>query len=111
VVFDRLGAGRSIGIAQIAEAITHDQDVRHTLVLRPLGEVGQVGRVLCLVLEELVDVFDRVDAELLLGGVGKIEVVEFAGEDGAVQRPFRQRDPEQGQRSGSVRGLASCPTL
>ena len=104
VVFDHLGAGRSIGIAQIAEAITHDQDVRHALVLRPLGEVGQVGRVFSLVLEELVDVLDRVDAKLLLGGAGEIEVVKFTGEDGAVQRPFRQRDAEERRRNRGLRG-------
>ena len=103
MILDRLGAGGGIGIAEVAEAIAHDQDVRHTLVLRPLGEVCQVGRILCLVLEELVDVFDRVDPELLLGGVGKIEVVEFAGEDGAVQRPFRQRDAEEGRRDRWLR--------
>ena len=104
MILDRLGAGGGLGIAKVAEAIAHDQDVRHTLVLRPLGEVCQVGRILCLVLEELVDVFDRVDPELLLGSAGEIEVVEFAGKERAVQRPFRQRDTEERRRSGGVRG-------
>ena len=104
MILDRLGAGGGLGIAKVAEAIAHDQDVRHTLVLRPLGEVGQVGRVLSLVLEELVDVLDRVDAKLLLGGAGEIEVVKFTGEDGAVQRPFRQRDAEERRRNRGLRG-------
>ena len=111
MVLDRLGAGGTLGITEIAEAIAHDQDVRHALVLRPLGKVCQVGRILRLVLEELVDIFDRVDAKLLLGGAGEIEIVELAGEEGAVQRPFRQRDLEEGHRSGGVRGPTLCPSL
>jgi Fe-S cluster assembly protein SufD len=65
MVFDRLGAGCGLWVAQVAEAVAHDQNVRHTLVGRPLGEVCQVGRILGLVLEEPVHILDGGDAELL----------------------------------------------
>src|SRR6185437_13893755 len=45
-----------------------------------------------LIGEKLVDVFDGLDAEVLFGRFGEVEVVEFFGEQGPVQRPLRQRN-------------------
>ena len=100
VLLDRRGAGLVIGVAEVAEAVAHDQDVRHALVGRPLGEVGDVVGVLGLVLEELVDVLDPVDAELLLRRPREVEVVELAREERVVERPLGERDFECRLRAG-----------
>ena len=92
VVLDCLGAGLVVGVAEVAEAVAHQEQVLHAFVGRPPGEIGQVVGVFGLVLEELIDVLDGVDAELLAGRPREVEVVELAGEDRLVQRPFRERD-------------------
>ena len=70
----------------------------------PLVQVGQVGLVFRLVLEELIDVFDGFDAKFGFCDLGKVQVVQFAGEQGLVQRPFGQRDLEQRALARRPRG-------
>ncbi len=95
VVFDRLRAGGGVGIAEVAEAVAHDEHVRHALVGGPLGELGDVVGIPHLVLEELIDVFHGVDAKRLLRGAREVEVVELAGEERLVERPLGERDLEE----------------
>ena len=98
VVLDRLCAGRGVGVAEIAQAVAHDEHVRHALVGGSLGQFGEVVGILRLVLEKLVHVFDGVDPELLLRSFRKVEIVELAGEERLVERPFGERDLEAGGR-------------
>ena len=70
VIFDGLGAGLGFGVAEVAQAVAHDQQVLHAGIGRPAGQVGEVVGVLGLVLEELVDVLDCRDAELLAAAAG-----------------------------------------
>ena len=57
-------------------------------------EVRQVGGVLRLVLEELVDVLEAGDAVLLLREAREVEVRDLLLEQGPVQRPLGERDGE-----------------
>src|SRR5690606_27990175 len=61
------------------------------LILGALRELGEVLLVLRLVLEELVHVLDRLDAETA-SRLREIEVVELLAKEGAVKRPLGKRD-------------------
>ena len=80
--------------AHVTLAVDHDQHAGHAVIVGPGLQILQVGRVVGLVLEELVDELRALDAVLLAGEPGKIEVRDLPGEEGLVQRPFRQRDLE-----------------
>ena len=59
-----------------------------------LAELGEVGGVVGLVLEELVDELNGLDAVVLAGGLGEVEVVELLGEQGLVEGPLGEGDAE-----------------
>ena len=94
VILDGLVALLLVRGAHVAFAVDHDQDAGHTVVVGTGFQVLEVSRVVGLVLEELVDELDTLDAVLLAGDLGKIEVVDLLGEEGLVQRPLGQRDLE-----------------
>ena len=95
VVFNSgLPLGR-VRIAKIALAVAHDEDLRDAFILGPLAHLGQVGGVLRLVFEELVDVLDGVDFQALRD-LCEVEVLHPAVEERTVDRPFRERDFVEG---------------
>ena len=104
VVLDGLRPLASSSGAQVALAVDHDQDAGDADVVGALLQVLEVGRVVGLVLEELVDELDPLDAVVLAGDLGEVEVVDLLGEQGLVQRPLGQRDLEVADLAG--RGLA-----
>jgi hypothetical protein len=75
----------------------------------------QINRVVCLVLEELIDELGALDAVLVAGDLGKVEVRNLAREQGLVQRPFGQRELEvaigtgRGARPQEVRTRQAQP--
>src|SRR6476660_9155469 len=87
MVLDSLVAFGARGIAEVALAIAHNEAALYAEIVAALFELLQVGRILGLVHEEDVDVFDAVDIEILLGDFGEIEVVHLARLQCAVERP------------------------
>ena len=75
VVLDRLLAFLLVGVAEPPLVVAHDQHAAHAEVVAALLHLGEVGLVGGLVLEELVDVLDGVDAEFLLRDFREVEVV------------------------------------
>src|SRR5690606_34649172 len=98
VVLDGLPPLRLVRRAQAPFAVAHDQVLVDALAVCAAVHLGQVRRVLRLVLEEAVDVLDCLDAELLPRDAHEVQVVQLARADRAVQRPLRQRDAEPGGR-------------
>ena len=92
VIFNSLTAFGFVGVTEVSFAVDHDQQLFDAGVGSAFVEFGEVGGVFGFVLEELVDVFDGVDAEFLFGGGGEVEVIKFSAEDGAVERPFGKGD-------------------
>ena len=90
VVLDRLHSGFLLGGAHVSLAVDHDQDAGHADVIGALLEILEVGRVVGLVLEKLVDELDPFDPVVLAGDLGEIEVVDLLGEQGSVERPLGQ---------------------
>jgi len=106
VALDGLRPLGRVGGAEVGLAVDHDQHARDALVGGPLPELLQIGLVAGLVVEELVDVLDRVDAEVLAGHAREVEVGagRAAGaEQVLVQRPLGQRDLEVADAAGAGR--------
>ena len=85
-----VGAG-----AEVAFAIDHDEDVGHAEVGDAFLEFAEVGAVLGLVFEELVDVFEGGDAVGFLGVFRPRHVVEIAFTKGTVVGPLGEGDVEK----------------
>lgn len=88
----------TIGVGAGAEGaftIDHDKNVGHAEIRDALFEFAEVGGVLCLVLEELVDVFEGGDAVGFLGVGGPRHVVEIPFLKSAVVGPLREGDVEE----------------
>ncbi len=81
------------------------------MILAPSPQVGEVGEVLSLVLEEGVHVLDPVDSVLFLGHPGEIQVVQLPRVQGPVQGPFGQGNTEEGfsRPPQAGRGRACTP--
>ncbi len=106
MILNRRRALLLVGIAEVPFPVAHDQQALHAFIGGALFHFGEVLLVLRLVLEKLVDVLDPLDPQRLRG-LREIEIVELARADRAVQRPLRQRNPEQ--RRGSSRGCGKQP--
>ena len=85
VILDSLSSLLLVRVTQISFAVNHDQHLLDTIVGGTLVQLGKIGHVLSLVLEELVDILDGFNAELFLGRESKVEVVQFLGEDRFVE--------------------------
>ena len=96
VVLDGLPAFGLVRVAQRAFVVAHDEQDAHALAVGALLELGEVGSVLRLVHEELVDEFDGLDTKFLPRRLWEVEVVEFLAEEGLVERPFGEGDLEEG---------------
>ena len=109
MIFDGLATAIFIGITKIAFAVDHDEQGLDANVTSTFLEFSKVGGVLSFVLEKLIHILDGLDAEFLFGGGRELEVVQLAREDGAMQRPFGERDFEFGSGGSSkrVRGIYS----
>lgn len=99
--------------SDLSFAIDHDEDVGHTEILHALIEVGEILFVFGFVFEELIDVFQGVDAVGLLGVFGPVEVAQIATLEHAVVGPLGEGDFEEGlllvlgEGSGGERGGGS----
>ena len=76
MLLDGPAAARLFRISKGAFAVDHDQDAVDALSRGALLHLGEVLFILCLVLEELVDVFDSVDPQGV-GGFCEVEIVEL----------------------------------
>src|SRR5262245_36591710 len=81
-----------VRIAQVPLAITHNEQDLDAFSIRPALEVAQVGLVLGLLHEELVDQLDSLDAVVAPGGFREVQMIQFLSKKRFVQRPFGQRD-------------------
>ena len=64
MVFDRFGASRFIGVAQLTFAITHDQQTLDPQIITAVLEFLQVRLVFGFVLEELIYIFNSINIKL-----------------------------------------------
>ena len=95
VALDSIGPFGRVRVAEIANAVAHDEDTLYSGVVAALFHFAEISLVLGLVaefrilhIEELIDPLNRFDPEIRLCEVGKIEVVEFTGLERFVQRPL-----------------------
>ena len=96
VILHGLTSLQGVRVPKIALAIAHDQQGTAAMVAGPLFQGCQVLWIPGLVLEELIDIFQALDAESV-GNPGKIQRVQFrasASKKSLVQRPLCQGNLE-----------------
>jgi hypothetical protein len=101
-----LHGGLPLGVVRIAEvalAVAHDEHLGDALTLGARVHFREEGRVLGLVLEELVDVLDGVDADRFRD-LGEIEVLHRPLEQRLIDGPLRERDLVE-RRACRLRGV------
>src|SRR5688500_17704414 len=95
MILDGLGPTRGIRVSQPPLIVAHDKHVGNAVDSRPLLQLGKILLVLRLVHEELVHILHAVYSEILTGHAWKVQVVHPLPEQRLVQRPLRQRYPEE----------------
>lgn len=80
-----------VGVTELAFAVAHDQQALDAGVVGPRLQFLQRRVVVLLVLVELIDVLDGVDAELLLRDLREIHRIGLLVEEGPVERPLGER--------------------
>ncbi len=95
MILDREFAFLFIRITQLAFAIAHDQNAFNIKVIALFAEFLDIAIIFFLIFIKLVDIFDRVDAKLLLGHLGEIARIHFLGKERLMKRPLRKGDFEQ----------------
>ena len=113
VVLDGLRAFLRFWVAEPTFAVDHDQQALDAQIRGPLLHLAEIAAIFGLVLEELVDILDRLDPEVLLRGLGEVQIVELARTQRAVQRPLGERNLEDrfvpGRRQGGSTGERRGP--
>ena len=106
MVLDRLRPLGESASPKTTFPVDHDEQALHAVVGSSLLQFTEIPGVLRFVLEELIDIFDPVDAELFLRDLGEVERIQFLREERLVQRPLGERDPVQRCLLGSNGGAA-----
>ena len=88
VILDGLLTLGRVSVSQIALTIDHDEKATNTLTFGASAHFLEIVCISRLILEELIDVFDGVNAELTLGNPRVIEVIHFPSKKSFVKRPF-----------------------
>ena len=77
--------------------------------LRPGLEFPKIGFISSLILEKLIDILDRRNAEFFLCNFGKVFIVHLPSATRPVQSPLRKRNIEPVVRGNSREKLVPSP--
>ena len=72
--------------------VAHDEQALDAFAVGARFHVAQEARIARFVEEERVDVLDGVEAVVLLGNGGEVEMLHVPGSEGSMERPLGKRD-------------------